>query len=286
MPKLVKDYASVAPLGGAARSALGAAIGPTTTLPAAPSGYGLTGAIGSGTTTRTVTPLQVYQDQVDTDLGTTAAKGIFDANATNLANARASAIQRAIINAGWTPDLSSGPLAGYAGDVPQSVLDQAAANPMSQKAQFDLQLGQAKTNLPYDLAARGAGRSGALNIELGNLSRSYDTASYQAQQELLSTITGAAGDYAGGYTTAQGNYEAVRREIADRLARQAGYSESITTGDEDWLPAAAPGQLSPSYPAPKINQTVAKVIQQLGYKPGSQAPASLYRTIKQTYLGG
>ena len=289
MPKLVKDYASVAPLtAGGTRQAAGSSIGPTITLPKPPS-YGLTGtASGGGTTTRTVTPIQVYESQVDSNPGTVAAQGIFDANATNLANARAAAIQQAIIRAGWTPDMSSGALSGYASDVTQSALDQARANPMSQKAQLDLQLGQAKTNLPYDLAASGASRSGALGIELGNLGRSYDTASYQGMQDLLASITGSVNDYASGYNTAQSNLQAARRDIANRLAQQAGYSESISTTGDEWLPSTSgnPTDLSPSYPAPAINAVVQKAIAKLGAKPGGKAPANIYQTIKQTTMGG
>ena len=95
--------------------------------------------------------------------------------------------------------------------------------------------------------------------------------------------------YAGGVMGAQSDLEAARRQIADMLARQAGYSESIVTtpGPEDyWAPAATPEQLSPSYPAPVVNQAVQRAITALGYKPGQKAPANLYQVIRNAQLGG
>jgi hypothetical protein len=176
--------------------------------------------------------MQVYQDQILSDPEAVAAQGTFSSTASNLANARAAAIQRAVINAGWTPDMSGG-LGGYASDLTPSALAQAAANPMSQKAQLDLQLSQARGNTPYDLASSGRGRSGALPIALGNLSRQYDTASYQGMQSLLDSIYGSANTYAGSYNDALNSLNAARAAVADRLARQAGYSESIVTSGGD-----------------------------------------------------
>jgi len=275
-------------------------------------GGGLTGAIGSGsapytgeTTIRTMTPMQVYQSDILGDQGSVAAEGVFNTTDRNLRLARQDAITRALFGSGWTPQMS-GQLADYSGDVTQSALDAAAANPMSQKAQLDLQLSQAKANNPYDLAASGAGRSGAMAIQLGNLGRQYDTASYQGMQDLLNAIYGAVGNYASGYGNAQNALEAARREVADRLARQAGYSESIVTtptgggggggdggggdgggGEDYWAPSPNPAtELSPSYPAPVVNQAVQKAIKAVGVKKGGYAPKNLYQTIKQTYLGG
>lgn len=289
MPKLINDraYVSAVPL-TRPRKAAGADNSFIYNPPAAPSG--LTGSIGGGgggsTMTRTVTPLQVYQDQILADPGAVSAQGMFEGQTSNLALARRDAIQQALIRSGWTPQLT-GALEGYAGDITPSALSQAAANPMSQKAQLDLQLAQEKGNTPYDLAASGAGRSGALAIQLGNLSRQYDTASYQGAQDLLGAITGAVNTYAGGYNQALGGLEAARREIADRLARQAGYSESIvTTPDDSWAPSPSQDQLSPSYPAPVVNQAVQRAISDMGFRAGSRVPGNLYQTIRQTYLGG
>ena len=192
------------------------------------------------TSTRTVTPMQVYQDEILGNDQAVAAQGIYNTTLGNLANTRAYGINQALFKGGWTPDTSTGPLAGFASDITPSSLAEAMKNPMSAKAQLDLQLGQAKTNLPYDLAASGAGRSGARAIELGNLSRSYDLASYQGLQDEMAQILSAINAYTGGAIDAQNALEAARRQVADTLARQAGYSESIVTspggGDESYWP--------------------------------------------------
>src|SRR5262245_25360553 len=197
MPKLYNDQTYLPT--PKKRTAVGANLGAGAfTLPPPPSASGgLTGQIGSGglggsTTVKTVTPMQVYQEDILSN--SAAEQGIFNTQATNLANARQQAILQALVNSGWTPEMT-GALSGYASDVTQSALSQAAANPMSQKAQLDRQLSEAKGNTPYDLAASGAGRSGALAIQLGNLSRQYDTASYAGMQDLLGAITGAVNTY-------------------------------------------------------------------------------------------
>lgn len=204
---------------------LGAATAPKTTAPT------ITSPGGGGTsTTTTITPLQTYQGDILSDPQAVGAQGIFNAQSSNLAAARADAIQRAVIGAGWTPSLG-GALSGYAGDVTPQTLASAAANPMSQKAQLDLQLSQANQNLPYDLAASGAGRSGANAIQQSGLQRQYQTASYQGQQDLLNSIYGAANTYAGSYNDAMNQLMNAREAVAYRLAQSPGYSQSITTDD-------------------------------------------------------
>jgi hypothetical protein len=222
------------------------------TISANPSGAGVsggglgtgaklgTGQIGSGgsggsnstTTTTIMTPNQVYQDEILADPGSVAAMGTFSAQTNQLAAARADAIQRAIINSGYTPQMTGG-LASYASDVTPGTLSAAAANPMSQQAQLNLQLQQASQNLPYQLAATGAGRSGAAAIEQGNLQRQYQTSQYQGMQDLLGQLYGAGNTYAGGYNTALSNLDAARAAVANRLAQTAGYSQSITTTGGD-----------------------------------------------------
>ena len=201
-------------------------------------GTGLVGGAGSGgggnsqTTTTIMSPNQVYQDEILGDPGSIAAMGTFNAHTNQLAAARADAIQRAVINSGYTPQMTGG-LASYAGDVTPGTLTAAAANPMSQQAQLNLQLQQANQNLPYDLAAGGQGRSGAAAIEQGNLQRQYQTGQYQGMQDLLNQLYGAGNTYAGGYNTALNNLDAARAAVANRLAQTAGYSQSITTTGGD-----------------------------------------------------
>jgi hypothetical protein len=180
----------------------------------------------------TYTPNQVYQGDILSDPQAVGAQGIFDAQSSQYAASRADAIQRAIINSGYSPSLTGG-LSAYAGDVTPGTLASAAANPMSQKAQLDLQLNQANQNLPYDLAASGMGRSGAAAINQGNLQRQYQTGQYQGMQGLLDSIYGAAGNYASNYNSAVNQLEAARTAVANRLAQTSGYSQSIDTSYDD-----------------------------------------------------
>jgi hypothetical protein len=228
-----------------------------------PSGGG-----GGGTTTTTITPLQNYQGDILSDPQAVGAQGMFDARASSLAAARADAIQRAVISGGWTPDMS-GSLSGYASDVTPQTLQAAAANPMSQKAQLDLQLSQANQNLPYDLASSGAGRSGANAIQQGALQRQYQTASYQGQQDLLSSIYGAGNTYAGSYNDAMSQLMYAREQVANRLAQTAGYSQSISTDDG----GGGGGDNSDYYSNVTIPSVVQKVIAQIGSKPVAANPS-------------
>lgn len=249
-------------------------------------------AIGSGgqTTTTTVTPLQVYQDQILSDPGSVAAQGSFDANVSNLALARRDAIQRAIINAGWDPSTGlTGGLASYAGDVDPTTLAAAAANPMSQRSQLQQQLTQANQDMPYDLAASGLDRSGAAAIGQSNLQQQYQTASYQGLQDLLGSITGAANDYAGGFNTAQQQLEAAREAIAARLAQNAGYSQVTTVDDGSGGDAsgigAAPGPSYTPYQSGSTSDAVQQVIKSLGIKKGSPVNSTLYQNIRNIRAG-
>jgi|SRR5215471_11601438 len=237
MAKLTPSTLTRQPVGGGG-------IGPSGGFtPAAPAtlGFGQVGSGGGGggggggspqTVTTIMTPNQVYESDILSDPGSVAALGTFNAQTTQLANARADAIQRAIINSGYTPQMTGG-LESYAGDVTPDTLARAAANPMSQLAQLNLQLQQANTNLPYDLAAGGQGRSGASAIEQGNLQRQYQTSQYQGMQDLLNSLYGAGSNYASGYNSALGNLDSARAAVAARLAQMAGYSQTVTTTGGD-----------------------------------------------------
>jgi hypothetical protein len=167
---------------------------------------------------------------------------------------------------------------------------------MSQKAQLDLQLNQANQNLPYDLAASGAGRSGASAIQAGNLQRQYQTASYQGQQDLLNNIYGAANTYAGNYNNALQQLEYARQAVAQRLAQTAGYSQSVVTDDGSGsgvgvgAPNSAPDPYSypasyPTYQPSNTTQAVQRVISSLGIQPGQKVAPNLYQNIRNMRAG-
>jgi hypothetical protein len=187
---------------------------------------------GGQSVTTTYTPNQIYAGDILSDPQAVGAQGIFNAQSSGLAAARADAIQRAIINSGYSPTLPPS-LQAYAGDVTPQTLTAAAANPMSTKAQLDLQLSQANQNLPYDLAASGMGRSGAAAINQGNLQRQYQTGQYQGMQSLLDSIYGSANTYAGNYNNAVNQLAYAREQVANRLSQTAGYSQSIDTSGGD-----------------------------------------------------
>lgn len=263
--------------------------GPTTPI-GSPSlggvGIGAGGSAGLGAQSA-VSPLGMYQQEIGDY--TTGAQGMFGAQTSNLAAARADAIQRAIIGAGWDPSSHfGGSLASYSGDVTPQTLAAAAANPMSQKAQLDLQLNQANQNQPYDLAASGMGRSGAAAINQGNLQRQYQSQSYQGMQGLLDQIYGAGNTYAGGYNNALQQLEAARSQAAYMLSQTQGYSQPVSGDQTDPNAGAAPpgdsSQLSFSAP-PTTNQKVQQVIASLGIKPGSKVNNNLYQNIRNIQAG-
>src|SRR5215467_4691643 len=87
---------------------------PTNPSPAAKIGLGLSGGASSSsgggpqTVTTIMTPNQVYQGEILSDPGSVAALGTFNAQTNQLATARADAIQRAIINSGYSPEMKDG----------------------------------------------------------------------------------------------------------------------------------------------------------------------------------
>jgi hypothetical protein len=185
----------------------------------------------------------------------------------------------------------TGGLASYASDVDPATIAQATQNPMSQRAQLQKQLSDAQSNLPYDLAASGADRSGAFAINQSQLGQQYDTASYQGLQDLLGSIGGAVNQYATGFNSAQAQLAAAREAVANRLAQNAGYSQTVTTsggddgsGDGSYDPTqGGASQINQSLYAPATTQAVAKVIKALGS--GAKKSPYYYQNLKNIMAG-
>jgi hypothetical protein len=249
--------------------------------------------------------LAQWQNEILGTSGVQAAQGQFDATVGQLGATRADAIQRAVVNAGWAPDPStwSGSLSGFAQDVTPGTIAAAQSNPMSTRAQLDLQMQQAQSNLPYDLAASGMGRSGAMPIQQGGLQRQYQLNTYQGQQNLLDAINQAASAYGQGYQGALGNLQNARSAAAQALAQLAGYSGTTTTtttsgggGPTDQTKvvkgaptAAAPlyGGLPPASVTPNTTQAAVLRAIQATTPPTAQQPIpppSIYRTLRNTSL--
>ena len=251
-----------------------------------------TGQVSTGAANVTpmapIDPSQEYQNELNA--ATSGAQGIYSSQLSNLASARADAIQRAVIGGGWAPSQFTGSLASYAGDVTPDTLAAAAANPMSQKAQLDLQNQQAMTNQPYDLAASGMGRSGAAAINSGNLQRQYQQASYSGMNDMLNSIYGAGNTYAQSANDALNQLQYARTMAAQQLQNQIGYS-AAPDGSDTTAGQPAPAASAPSYPSvagpgtppPPITQTVQKVIASLGKSAASNPRA--YQDARNIRMG-
>ena len=191
-------------------------------------GGGGGGGGGDTVTTTVQTPNQVYEADILGDPMSRAAQQSYDASVQGLANNRRDQIRQASIAAGYTPTLT-GALSQYAGDVDQATLDAAGANQLSARAQLNKALNQANYDLPYILAATGMGRSGSLATGTTALQEQYQQNAQQGLDALNKSLLGYGSDYASGFNTAVQNLNAARAAVADRLARQAGFSQTVTT---------------------------------------------------------
>jgi hypothetical protein len=155
------------------------------------------------------------------------------ANTNNLG----AALKNAIIQGGWTPDqvnLSKYGTPGgtdLTGLIDQSTYDAAQANQMSDRAQLQTQLNRGLADVPSQLAARGATRSGAANIASANLQNQYDVAANSAMQNLAQAISGNVNQYGINQQNALYGWNQTQADVANRLAAiataqaQAAYSD-------------------------------------------------------------
>jgi len=191
-------------------------------------GGGVTQGDGGDETITTVrTPMQVYESDILGDPMSRAAQQTYDVGVQGLANQRRDQIRQAIIAAGYTPSLT-GSLSEYAGDVDQGTLDAAAANQLSARAQLNKALNQANYDLPYILAASGMGRSGSFATGTTALQEQYQQNAQQGLDALNRSLLGYGSTYAQGVDRAMQALNASRAAVAQRLAQQAGFSETVT----------------------------------------------------------
>lgn len=182
------------------------------------------------------TPNEVYEGDIlsapESQSGLTRYNTTLDTGMQQLRDA----IGGQVVNSGWDPGamMASSPgLAGYANLVSQATRDQAAANPLSQKAQLQKSLSESLYNLPYQLNATGSARSGASNINATKFNQQYDVQSQQAINDLLAAIKGNVGDYTTLASNAASALDQARAAAAARLASQMGYSETTTQAGGD-----------------------------------------------------
>lgn len=215
-------------------------------LPSVPRSGGGAGTSGGGgtTTTTTYTPAQVYESDILADPSAIGAQQAFEATTQQLHNTRQARFRQALIASGYDPGPLPADLADYGGDIDQATRDAAAANQLSSRAQLNKALNQAMVDLPYQLARRGVARSGALPVGQTSLNEQYQVQAQQGLSDLLNTLRGYGSEYAGGYSQAMQGLNAAREAVAQRLAQQRGYSQTVTSdygdqgggGGEEGLP--------------------------------------------------
>jgi hypothetical protein len=164
-------------------------------------------------------------------------------------NALSARVRQAIVQGGWgadqwTPDQlqNLGAQAGgvdFSGIIDPATMAAAQANPMSQAALLQRQMGINQTALDYQLAARGAGgagTSGALTVGLQNLQNQYDQASYQGMQSLLGQLGGNISDYNTLASNAMSQMQQTQGQAATNLANL--YGPVFTQGGSGVMSAA------------------------------------------------
>ena len=190
-------------------------------------------------------------------------------------NALTNALRQSVIQGGWAPGAGSGQVnlsniggQDFSGDIDQATIDAANANQMSDRAQLSQQLTRGLADIPSQLAARGATRSGAANIGAANLQNQYDVAANQALQNLAGAIGGNVSTWASNNANALSNWNATQGSIADRLAQiaQANAQAAYSNAMNDYNAKAGQANLgshsittAPSGPSPKTTSNVAKV---------------------------
>ena len=150
-----------------------------------------------------------------------------NASINALEAARRTANQQAVIGGGYNPgEFNSAALGEFGGDITPETLAAAAQNQFSTKAQLVKGLGQQMSALPYDLARRGAGRSGAAQTHATAYNEAFQSSSNQAMQALAQQLTGNQNDYLTGRSTAEANWMSAQQDISSRLAQIYGYNQA------------------------------------------------------------
>lgn len=150
-----------------------------------------------------------------------------NANINALEASRRTANQQAVIAGGYNPgEFNSSALGEYAGDITPETFAAAAQNQFSTKAQLVKGLGQQMSAMPYDLARRGATRSGAAQTHATAYNEAFQSSSNQAMQELAKQLSGNQSDYLTGRTQAEADWMTRQQDISSRLAQIYGYNKA------------------------------------------------------------
>jgi hypothetical protein len=177
--------------------------------------------------------------------------------------------RNAVIQSGYGDIVGKMPsdLSEYGADLNQETLDTAAQNPLSARAQLQGALDKGKSQLLYQLAARGVLRSGELEVGNTGLQQQYDVASNQQQQDLLTALRGGVGQYRGLLDTLTQNRNAALEAIATRLAQGRGPVPGETPATIDTAPSS-----DGLYPTVDVSGARLPVVAKP--KPATSVPAS------------
>jgi hypothetical protein len=191
-------------------------------------------------------------------------------------SALANALRQSVIQGGWAPGTGKGQVnlsnvggQDFSGDIDQATIDAANANQMSDRAQLQQQLNKGLATIPYQLAARGAARSGAANVATGNVQNQYDVAANTALQNLSQAIGGNVSTYAQNQANALTNWNTTQSGVANRLAQiasaqaQAAYTNALNNQNQNQPRTVNVGNTqitsAPAGPHPTTVANVAKV---------------------------
>lgn len=164
------------------------------------------------------------------------------ASGAQAGRARRTAIQRALIEAGFAPPGWKG---GY-GDVDEPTLAAARGNQTSTLAQLNRQRGHSRADLAAVLAGRGMLSSGALTGGEQTIQTGYEQANSEAQRRLMDALGGYESSYADA---------ANQLALQDLQARQAAGSRLEESYMPTWIAdpaqqgAVAPGVAPTAYPS-------------------------------------
>lgn len=252
-------------------------------------------------------PESTYQGEITADPEYQLGERTLTNRQNTLAQARQNDIRQGLIKYGFAPGafrtaMAANPaLAGYAGDIDAATEAAAAANQMSVQAQNDRRLAQAQAALPYQLAARGAARSGAMGTRSSEFQRQHTEAGAQALSSLLEQLGGTATTYQTGLTQAAEDWERTKAGVTNRLAQTRGFSQPTQNwGLDDILAALGLGSgdygasyeeggaVTPGWTAPR-QMTNAQIQQRAlanrwinppqSTKPSAKAPALKYQPV-------
>jgi hypothetical protein len=190
------------------------------------------------------------------------------ANRSSLANA----LRLSVIQGGWAPGTGKGQVnlsnvggQDFSGDIDQATIDATNANQMSDRAQLQQQLNKGLATIPYQLAARGAARSGAANVASANVQNQYDVAANTALQNLSNAIGGNVSSYAQNQANALTNWNTTQSGVANRLAQiasaqaQAAYTSALNRQPQTVNVGNTQITSAPAGPHPTTVTNVAKV---------------------------